>query len=319
MRQLNVYGPLLVSDVVNTLSPVGGNVYWVKAVSSVGYENFLKERQLQYEDGSFAVHNTIASAIAAATANRGDVIYVTPGYTQTVSAAGGLNLNKAGISIIGLGQGSLRPKITFNTSAAATITMTAANVVLKGFTIEANFADIVVAIVVSATGCRIEGNYFTEAAVDMNFLSIVATGTSDNTADGLEIVGNQRRSIDAAALAFVSVLQAINDLTINDNIDTQASAADVGHFLIMAAKVVKNLQCHRNILNLTGDNNAQTVGVFATGSSTTSTGIVSYNLVSQLDATTELFDTATLDFGHFENRMTGAIAKSGYVLPAIDS
>ena len=319
MRQLNVYGPLIAPGVVNTLPPGGGNVYWVKKTSSPGYETFLQEYQFQYEDGSFAVHNTITAAKNAATANRGDVIYVVPGHTETVSAAGGLALNKAGVSIIALGQGSLRPKITLDTATTATITMTAANVVLKGFTIEANFADIAVAIVVSATGCRIEGNYFTEAAVDMNFLSCIATGATDNTADGLEIVGNQRRSIDAAALAFVSVLQAISDLTITDNIDTQASAADVGHFLIMAAKVVKNLQCHRNILNLTGDNNAQTVGVFATGSSTTSTGIMSYNLVSQLDATTELFDTATLDFGHFENRMTGAIAKSGYVLPAIDA
>lgn len=319
MRQLKVYGPILVSDRVNTLSPVGGHIYWVKAASSPDYENFLAERQMQYEDGSFSVYNTITAALAACTANAGDVIYVTPGYTQTVSAASGLALNKAGVNVIGLGQGSLRPKITLDTAASATIAVSGANVVFKGFTIEANFADIVVAIIVTGTGCRIEGNYFTEAAVNMNFLTCIATGAVDNTADGLEIVGNQRQSIDAAALAFVSVLQAMSNLTITDNIDTQASAADVGHFLIMAAKVVLNLQCHRNILNLTGDNNAQTVGVFATGSSTTSTGIVSYNLVSQLDATTELFDTATLDFGHFENRMTGVIAKSGYVLPAIDS
>ena len=47
--------------------------------------------------------------------------------------------------------------------------------------------------------------------------------------------------------------------------------------------------------------------------------MMSFNFVSQLDATSELFDTATLDFGHFENRMTGTIAKSGYVLPAIDA
>jgi len=46
---------------------------------------------------------------------------------------------------------------------------------------------------------------------------------------------------------------------------------------------------------------------------------VAYNLVNNLDATTEIFDTATLDFGHFVNYMTGAIAKSGYLLPAADA
>lgn len=287
-----------------------GSYFWVSSVTgSVSNTGATPQAPLA----------TIAQALAKCVNANSDVIIVLPGHAETVSAAGGLNINKSGVRIIGLGQGGLVPTITLNTAAAATITVTAANVTLKNFIVSANYADIVAAIVVSGTDCRLEEISFRETAVNMNFLTCIATGTSDNTADGLTIVNCERISIDAAALAFFSLLQAIKRLTIQGCFDSQSSAADVGHFIIMAAKVALHTRIIGNTLVLNGDNNAQTVGVFMTGSSTTSTGVVAYNNVMSLDATTELFDTATLDFGHFENRMTGTIAKSGYVLPAIDS
>jgi len=43
-----------------------------------------------------------------------------------------------------------------------------------------------------------------------------------------------------------------------------------------------------------------------------------HNLCGSLDTTTELFDTATLGFQHFENYCTGTLAASGTILPAIE-
>lgn len=262
---------------------------------------------------------TIDYAIGQCAANNDDVIVVLPGHAETISVASGIAVDIAGITIVGLGNGNRRPIITMDTATTTTIAVSAANCVVKNLIITANFADIATAIIVSAANCRLEKLEFRETAVDMNFFNVVRTNATNNAADGLEVIGCRRVSIDAAALAFVSILANENRVIINDNIDTQASAADVGHFLIMGAFVCLDMWVVGNIVNLTGDNNAQTVGVFATGSSITSTGIVAYNLVSQLDATTELFDTATLDFGHFQNFMTGTIAQSGYVLPAIDA
>ena len=48
---------------------------------------------------------TIDYAVGRCSANVGDVIYVMPGHTETVSAAAGINLDVAGISVIGLGAG----------------------------------------------------------------------------------------------------------------------------------------------------------------------------------------------------------------------
>lgn len=262
---------------------------------------------------------TIALALDKCTANAGDVIVLLPGHAETVSAASGLAIDVAGVQIIGIGTGSLRPTITLDTANTATIAISAANVTVKNIIVSANFADIAKAIITSAKNICLDGVEFQETAVDMNFLTCIATDAVDNSSDGLTIINCKRYSIDAAALAFISILGNINYLTVQNCLDVQSSAADVGHFIIMSSKVCLGTLITGNVLSLNGDNNAQTVGVFATGSSTSSTGIMAYNLVANLDATTELFDTATLDFGHFENRMTGTIAKSGYVLPAIDS
>jgi len=260
---------------------------------------------------------TIDYAIGLCTANKGDVIYVLPGHTESITTAGAIALDVAGVSIVGLGRGSIRPTISF-WAAAATIAISAANCSIENMIFNANFADVVVGVKVTAANAQVKNCLFKEAGADLNWLSCIATGTVDNAADGLEIVGNERISIDAAALAFVSILANTDRLKIMYNFDNQASAADVGHFLIMAAKVCLGAQIIGNVLNLTGDNNAQTVGVFATGSSTTSTGVMAYNLVGSLDTTTELIVTAALDFQQFENYYTGTIAASGKLWPAVD-
>jgi len=261
---------------------------------------------------------TIAYALDQCTASRGDIIYVMPGHTSTIIGAGTLTLDVAGVKIIGLGTGSMRPTVTYTTAAAACLMITGANTTLKNFILNANYADITMAIDVDAVDVTIDGCLFKEHTTAKNFLSLIGTDDTANACNGLTIKNNERASVDAAALAFVSILANTNSLKILNNSDNQSSAADVGHFLIMGSFVCLNAQIVGNVLNLNGDNNTQTVGIFATGSSATSTGIMAYNLAGCLDTTTELFDTATLDFQHFENYHTGTIAKSGTILPAIE-
>lgn len=247
-----------------------------------------------------------------------DVIIVAPGHTETISAAGGITADVIGITIVGLGTGLKRPTVTMDTAATTSVVVSAASVTIDNIIFTANYADIATCFTVSGKDCTIKNCSFLEKTTNMNYLSIVVTSTTDHAADGLTVMNNERISIDAAALAFVSILQACDRIKIIGNFDNQASAADVGHFIIMAAKVCLGAQIIGNVLNLTGDNNAQTVGIFMTGSSTTSTGVMAYNLCGSLDTTTELIVTAGLDFQQFENYYTGTIAKSGKLWPAAD-
>lgn len=79
---------------------------------------------------------TIAGALLQCAAGRGDVVYVKSGHTETITAAAGLAINVAGVSIIGLGAGSSRPKLTFSTSTAATMLVSAADCSLVNFNLD---------------------------------------------------------------------------------------------------------------------------------------------------------------------------------------
>lgn len=82
--------------------------------------------------GEARLYPSIQTAHDMCVANRGDVIVIAPGYTETVTAAGGITLSTAGVKVIALGTGSLRPTITFSTSTAASMLISGAGVSVSG-------------------------------------------------------------------------------------------------------------------------------------------------------------------------------------------
>lgn len=97
--------------------------------------------------------STLDYAVSQCTANRGDTIYVMPGHAETVTASD-IGIDVAGVSVIGLGQGSSRP--TFNLNATgSTITMSAANCKLQNVLLTGGVDAIVAVITVSAADCKI--------------------------------------------------------------------------------------------------------------------------------------------------------------------
>ncbi len=76
---------------------------------------------------------TLDFAVGRTAPNNGDLIIVMPGHTETVTAAAGLGLDVAGISILGLGQGSSRPTINFTTVVGADMNVDAANITMSNF------------------------------------------------------------------------------------------------------------------------------------------------------------------------------------------
>jgi len=260
---------------------------------------------------------SIAKALTACTADKGDVIVVMPGHTETVATAAALDINVAGVSVIGLGNGALRPTLTLS-AAAATVGISAANVTLDNFILVGGFADVAVGIVCTGLNITIQRCRFQQSADDLNFLSCIETSGGANTENGLKILSCERYEIDAAALAMISILEDITDLTIADNYcSTGGTTTAVGHFLIQGAFTVLDAKILRNYLNITSATTTYTVGLLITGSASDCSGVVANNLVGSLDATSELLDTATLDYQHFNNYYADALAKSGYLLPAI--
>lgn len=100
----------------------------------------------QNPDAPFA---TIDYAIGQCTASQGDVIYVLPGHNEAVSNGVTIDADVAGISIIGLGQGSLRPRIDFD-HANGSIDIGANGVTIKNLTLLPSVATVAIGIDVEA-------------------------------------------------------------------------------------------------------------------------------------------------------------------------
>lgn len=119
-------------------------------------------------DGTAHFFSTITAALAAATADAGDVILVLPGHTESIVGAAGITVSKAGVRIIGLGQGRARPTLTWSTSTAAQIVVSSANTSFENFIFDlTGISAVVAAFSVTAADVSFKGNEF-----------IISTGTN---------------------------------------------------------------------------------------------------------------------------------------------
>lgn len=105
---------------------------------------------------------TIDYAIGKCTANKGDVIVCLPGHAETLATASAITADIAGVTIVGRGQGSLKPTLTYSAAAATTV-ISAANVTISGIkfqTAAADGADVVVFLTVGANFVTVENCEF---------------------------------------------------------------------------------------------------------------------------------------------------------------
>lgn len=133
-----------------------------------------------YPDGTPIVFPTISAAAAKCVADRGDSILVASNHDETVTTAGGITLSVNGVSLIGLGNGTDRPTITFTTAVAASLNISGAEVVIKNvqFTcgIDAQTAMVnVTGTDASFLNCEFDTNTGTVGAI----LGILTGATSD--------------------------------------------------------------------------------------------------------------------------------------------
>jgi len=260
---------------------------------------------------------TIDFAIGRCVASRGDVIFVLPGHEETITTDGGIACDVAGVSIIGIGSGALRPKVVLDTAAAAAVTVSAANVTLMNLVLEASFADITNAIDVTAANLSILNCEFAEEGADLNFVDYInASSTTDNAADGLHVEGCVSTGIDAAIDSFIVTAADLDRLVVKDCV--------VNHLNANALHLVEALT-GKDLTNVLIDGNryatlaAASFVAISADTTTANTGFVSNNRFMSRDIAGELVATAGTNFSFTENYSASVIDTSGYLLPAADS
>lgn len=295
-----------------------GKVFWVSNATTlqVGQKGGSDGNKGTF-DAPFA---TIDGAIGKCTASRGDIIFVKPGHAETISAAGAIAADVAGVAIVGLGTGSLRPTITFDTATTTTITVSAANVAFKNLIFTANFADIVsVFTTTTAKYLTVEGCYIKATATNMNFLNVIDTNATTADTDGLYVALNKWIEPDLATLSMINMDGTNADVSILDNtVQLGVNNNKAALLTIATGKICTNMQMVGNrVFRLNTD--TATGGILAHTDGSTNSGIVAGNFAQHADTAAEILVTASAGWGVFNNYASGVAGASGYILPAADS
>lgn len=299
-NQNSGYGQAEIASIIG-IAPTTGKVFTVASSSNANF-NLIDTILPPDYDGVARRHSTIDSAIGACTASTGDVILVAPGHTENISSATSLVADVAGVQIVGLGAGNLRPTLVY-TATAGSIEIDAANVLLKNVILKASVSAVVVGVNVDAAGFTMEGVTFTFDETGDDFVTMIDVDAVNQAT----LKGNEFIAEDAAGCAEAIRLDDCDDVKIVDNYfyGDFTDGAIIGE-----GAAGKNLQILRNSIY-----NSDTTAGFVIDLNVAFTGILAYNMCGTLYATDP---ESTLDPGSMlsiENYVCNAVDESGALVP----
>lgn len=123
---------------------------------------------------------TLAAAIALATASNGDTIFLMPGHIETLTAAAAVSITKAGLTIVGLGNGRNRPVFNFTTAVTASFNISAANTTLQNIVFTTGFDALTAMVNVSAADVAFfDSEWVISDGTNGAILGILTAATAD--------------------------------------------------------------------------------------------------------------------------------------------
>jgi len=250
---------------------------------------------------------TIDYAIGKCTASKGDIIFVMPGHAENLATATAINCDVAGVTIQGIGSGSLIPTVSF-TALAGSITIGAANVTLRNLRLVANATDGVttgLTVAAAGDGLTLDGVQFRDTATTKEFLIhvSVATTVTDMLVKNCSFVGLTGGSMTNSIL-FAGTS---TDCVIEDSyffVDSSDSVID--H--LAGASV--NLVVRRNVV-INADTGA---AGYCVQNKSDGTGVVHDNRFAYNKVDAEISGGAATWW--FNNYASNTIAESGLLDPA---
>lgn len=195
---------------------------------------------------------TLVYAISQASADNGDVIYLCEGHSETVDSAAEINVNKAGLDIIGLGTGRARPTINYGTAVAASFDINSANTLIENVVFVGTGFDNVTAMVnVKAANCWFRNCEFeTASAAGQAAIGIL----TDANANRMLIEDcHFHGTTDAGTTTAICVVGG-TDIRILNNIILGAFTSGVGGIQNVTTAAVNLIIGGNVIQNYTGAN-----------------------------------------------------------------
>ena len=245
--------------------PNPGKVFWVNnsgVIPSGGIGGS------DSNDGTYLrPFSTIDATIGKCLENRGDVIYVMPGHSETITTDSAVDFDVAGVRCIGLGHGGAMAQINFN-ATAATVAVGADDVIIQNMRFTAD-------ITVVADGIVVEDGV--DEGIIRGCLFDVVAATTDEFVDCIRFVNDNTRwliegctfDMDLGGAASAINMDADTDrLTIRKNvIRGDYSVANITGSTALST----NLDIDNNLLengiggNINGQPVIDLVGIASTG------------------------------------------------------
>jgi hypothetical protein len=262
---------------------------------------------------------TLDYALSQMTASNDDILVIAGGHSETITGAGGITFDVAGVHIVGLGNYDQRPTFLMDGAATVSALVTAANVTIENLIFSAGHADVNYCFHITGKGCHIKSCTFMENTTAENWVDVIHAGTADNDYDGLVIEDCDFEMEDAAAVTAIDLLKNSRNVKIIGNrILGDFDASPYAPIYSASTEIHKNILVQGNLIHNQHDGNAA-VGISI--ANTTSTGWIVGNHVGHQDAAGEtpiLAGAAGLYCG--ENYAAGVLGTaSGYLYPAVDS
>ncbi len=259
--------------VLKGMIPTLGRDIFVDSVTGADTSDGLTpDRALATLDAAFASTHVVA--------NKGYNIYILPLHSETITGAGGVAHDVAGVSVYGLGHGyTTRPKILLDGGTAVTYLISAKDAHVEGLDLTSGHSNVVTAFGVTATGAHIADCKFRDNTTNEDFLVCITATGADNTADGLTVTDCDWTTIDTDDTAMINTANSILDFTAigNHMVTTSATAAP---FMKCedGALLINGRIGHNHCFNLMSSGE-----LFISNNGTTNTGVIYNNFSGHAD------------------------------------
>ena len=300
-NQLSRYGAI--SRLIPDLAP-GAKLFIVSDSddTTVGPLNIGNEFPVD-GDGVVRVYTTIQAAVNAASANRGDIVVVLPGYDQSLTGAD--SWNTAGVTVLGIGRGTMRPTIRY-TGTAGEVGIGANNVRVSNLRFLAAADSVARALDLDSgfSNARIDNCFFDFNATTNNFLTMIRVAQARSI-----IEDNEFRAEDTAGAGKgISMFGGMPDFlkirrnffygqfdTNGDSLTNGAGAIHLDSLHDSGDTVLSGVEIKDNTIISTDTAAALLINIPTTAGVNPIRGVVSHNYFVSYDSATA--DTAQVGFG----------------------
>lgn len=180
---------------VPILNSFSGQVFWVNSNggSDINAGTYTRPRA------------TIAGALLLCKADRGDIIMVKSGHAETITAAAQITMNITGVAVIGMGQGTDRPELTFSTSTGASVLITASNTTFQNIVGITGINALTQPFDVRASDCLLDIEWQDPTTILEAARAILTTAAADRLQVKLKYKGQTGGSSCVNAIRLVGV------------------------------------------------------------------------------------------------------------------